>query len=107
MTRKPPSTSVTSVATVVLPEAPTRVVFRVFPGADHDVIAVFPDHIANPDGDLLCYQHVGQHGAASRYIADRTRLAEPEEYAPLKRELESIGYVLDIRRRITRPRRTP
>lgn len=69
----------------------TPVIFRKF--NDGDVIAVFP---AEP-GDMspttcASYMHVGQHGAAGVDIVHCTRLATTEEYAPLKRELESAPY---------------
>ena len=40
-----------------------------------------------------CYAHVGQHGQCMPEILWRSRRAKPEEYLPLKRELEEIiGY---------------
>lgn len=38
----------------------------------------------------MSYMHVGQHGEASRSIGSNLKLATPEEYAPLLRELQSI-----------------
>ena len=46
------------------------------------------------------YMHIGQHSAASYgLILQETRLATEEEYAPLQKELEAIGYNLKIQRR--------
>ena len=85
-------------------EQGTTVVFRRW--ADRhggDVIALFPeiphDHTA---AGCMSYQHVGQHGGASLgLVGAHTTLATPEEYAPLQRELEGIGYRLKIRKRCT------
>lgn len=42
---------------------------------------------------LDCYAHVGQHGTCCPEILWNCRRAKPEEYLPLKRELEEIiGY---------------
>jgi hypothetical protein len=82
-------------------EESTIVIFRKYP--DDEVIALFPEIPADNQG-LLClsYMHVGQHGHADCSIVSReTRPASPSEYAPLKKELESIGYVLEVRERIT------
>lgn len=75
-----------------------RVVFRVWRD-DGTVLALFPEEVHN--GHLcVCYAHVGQHGGADYNGCLRlTRPAKPEEYAPLARELESIGYHLHISQR--------
>ncbi|MET7241969.1 hypothetical protein ABZT49_01240 [Methylobacterium sp. EM32] len=74
------------------PDAPaevTRVAFRVFP--EGDVIALFPD-IVEGTGTISSFQHVGQHGAASRGLVKELRPATAEESADLRRELESAPY---------------
>ncbi len=82
-----------------LMERKTKVIFRKF--KDGEVIALFPEVQANYNKcDCGSYLHVGQHGAASYFITDRTKPAKPNEYESLRQELESIGYVLDIRKRI-------
>lgn len=87
-------------ATVTEPE--TLVVFRVFK-AGGDVVALFPEEPWSGNGDCASYQHVGQHGAADyAHCIQISRPAKPGEYAPLQRELESIGYRLKIRARFTR-----
>ncbi len=68
-----------------------------------DVTAVFPEYEDQP-GFYSCYAHVGQHSACSKAWYAATRLAKPEEYADLKKELETYGppdahYDLDIRKR--------
>ena len=80
----------------------TPVVFRVWPKSEgREVIALFPTQQEN-GGLIGSYEHMGQHGAASSGIVYRTRLAKADEYASLKRELEKIGYVLRVMRRISR-----
>lgn len=78
-----------------------RVVFRKF--RDGDVIAVFPDWLADHRGSLSCYQHIGQHGACDPGIARWTLKPTPEEYAPLLAELGRIGYApIKVMQRIPR-----
>jgi len=43
----------------------------------------------------LCYARVGQHGECYDGMQKRKK-ATPEQYAPLARELESLGYNLQI-----------
>jgi hypothetical protein len=66
-----------------------KVVFRKYP--EGDVIALFCNS-ANDcrPGNVMCYQHVGQHGEASRQLGRNLKLATPAEYAPLLRELQQI-----------------
>lgn len=71
-----------------------KMVFKKF--EDGDVIALFPDEIADYDGNIMSYQHVGQHGAASPALIQELEDASPEEYAPLKKELEGLGYIVKI-----------
>lgn len=90
-------------------EAPTDVIFRVFLGKDGgDVIAIFPGEPGTYSAHTCeSYQHVGQHGACNPYalMAQGTRPATPEEYAPLLQELQAIGYTLRIVKRHTQKHR--
>lgn len=63
-----------------------------------DILAVFPDSIEQPgdEGRILTYSHVGQHGYASLEYLEELEDATPEEYEPLKEELEGQGYVLNV-----------
>jgi hypothetical protein len=62
---------------------------------DPDLFAYFPDEIHH--GDFrTAYSHVGQHSSAHPQYAKESRPASPEEYAPLKAELESLGYNLEV-----------
>lgn len=74
----------------------TKVIFRKF--RDGQIIALFPED--RNGGFVGSYMHDGQHGDADPFIVYSTKLATPEEYAPLKKELEGIGYVLDVRKRM-------
>lgn len=70
-----------------------RVVLRRFRDGNRDVIALFPDEVEGP-GLVESYMHVGQHGAASRYLAratDPVDASDPDAVALLS-ELRSIGY---------------
>ena len=68
----------------------TKVVFRKF--KDGQIIALFPDIIADRLGNIVSYMHIGQHSSASKDIVDITKLASYEEYAPLLKELKRMGY---------------
>jgi hypothetical protein len=83
----------------------TTVIFRVWDKRDGGgVIALFP-HLPGTVFDsrsCMSYEHVGQHGPADLAgVISRTRPATPEEYEPLRRELERApyNYELDIRER--------
>lgn len=81
----------------------TQVIFRKWPKSEGgDVFALFPCDPATNAYDCDCYEHLGGHGAANLDIIYRSKLAKPEEYAALKRELESepYRYHLDVRQRI-------
>lgn len=79
----------------------TDVMFRVSKSkADGlDVFALFPGHAGSMDlWTCSSYQHVGQHCDADiRLCMESSRPATPEEYASLKRELESAPYKYNLR----------
>jgi len=79
----------------------TDVIFRKF--RDGDILAVFPALPGTNKWHLDCasYQHIGQHGACSVDIASMTKPALRHEYAALKKELEGVGYNLNIVARFT------
>lgn len=82
---------------------PTIVVFRKWKSGG-TVIALFP---AEREGAGYCssYEHVGQHGSADySHVVSQTVKAIPGEYAALRAELESIGYLLEVRQRFDRRR---
>lgn len=72
------------------------VVFRVWKDSE-DVIALFKNVPETKPGTVLSYEHVGQHGAADyKGVLKDTRKAKPAEFAPLKKELEQIGYTVTV-----------
>ena len=78
------------------------VIFRKHTGKFNSVVAVFPAMVFNHEPWLCgCYEHVGQHGAFSKDYYPETKPATESEYAPLKKELENIGYDLNIVKRWT------
>lgn len=79
------------------------VIFRKFRRGG-DIIAYFPEIQATMSkAECMSYMHIGQHGAASYdCIHTLTKPATPKEYADLKKELEDIGYKLEIRKRISK-----
>mgnify|MGYP006888328611 FL=1 len=76
----------------------TTVIFRRF--KDGGIIALFPYEIETKQGHVSSYMHIGQHSAASLDVIQCTALAEPSKYADLQKELEGIGYVLEIKKRV-------
>lgn len=72
-----------------------EVQFRVLNG---EVIAVFPYVIESIDS-VSSYMHVGQHSHCAWDINTFTKPATPNQYEPLKKELESIGYDLKVIKR--------
>lgn len=76
----------------------TKVIFRKFP--DGELIALFPELPATPDSSFcLCYVHIGQHSAATPDLVRTTKRATESEAAPLKAELERVGYTLRVLKR--------
>lgn len=55
-------------------------------------IALFPDEIADNNGNIMSYQKIGQHGAATPKLLRRKSIKAEE----LKKELERIGYELEV-----------
>jgi len=76
----------------------TVVVFRKY--TNGDIIALFPNEIADPNGNCGSYMHVGQHGAAtySKVMKD-TKATTEEEHKALEGELTGLGYVLKVMKR--------
>lgn len=73
----------------------TPVIFRKYVTRDgNEVIALFPS-LSGTNCASTCssFMHVGQHGSADPWGVMRdTKRATPDEYADLKRELESAPY---------------
>jgi len=70
----------------------TRVIFRKFK-EDNEIIALFPDEIANEYNECMSYMHWGQHSPADyNAVIRHTKAATEDEYAPLLEELKYVGY---------------
>jgi len=66
---------------------PIPVLFRIHQG---ELCAFFPSLVWDQRGNITCYAHVGQHGAASPLCLSEGRRATPDEYADLLAELRGI-----------------
>ena len=75
-----------------------KVIFRKFK-KEGDIIALLPDYEVNY-GNVMSYQHIGQHGEASIEIVRDTEPAKPSEYADLLAELKSRDYEPKIYKRL-------
>ena len=51
-------------------------------------------------GDFICYAHAGQHSYSDYGYYSKCKPATPEEYKDLKSELKSIGYNVEVIKRI-------
>jgi len=84
----------------------TRVKFVLLEG---EVIAIFPDVVDHIKFDISCrevkylksYMHVGQHSGCHPELLENAP-ATPEQYAALKKELESepFNYELEVIREV-------
>lgn len=81
----------------IMDKQTTDVIFRVYKDTG-DCVAIFPYDIATLCGQVTTYEHVGQHGSCDySTILKITRLAKPEQYADLKKELEThFDYRLKV-----------
>ena len=79
----------------------TKVIFRQFKTGE--IIALFPALPGTNDPNTCeSYMHVGQHSSADTDLVQSTKPAKKEKYQSLKRELESIGYKLEAKKRFSR-----
>ena len=70
----------------------TQVIFRKYVN-ENEIIALFPNEIANSNGECGSYMHNGQHSPADyKLVIENTTAATKEEYTPLYNELVAIGY---------------
>lgn len=63
-----------------------------------EILALFlnqTSHYSKCRRMINCYTHIGQHGSADESFL-RRKLATREEYLPLLRELESLGYIVTV-----------
>lgn len=77
----------------------TDVIFRVVTiQGITEVTAFLPHDVNSLAGDVTCYAHIGQHSSANyNYCVSKSRLATPEEYEDLKKEMETLfGYNFNV-----------
>lgn len=88
------TTTTTTTQTVPETETITPIIFRKWRGKDGTIFALFPAECASCNGDTCSsFEHVGQHAAADYgFCIAQSTPATPDEYAALKRELESEPY---------------
>ena len=60
-----------------------------------EALALFPDFPEYEKNMITSYAHIGQHCNAHKALMRRKSLSEPQ-YRDLKRELELIGYKLQV-----------
>ena len=74
-----------------------NVAFRKF--EDGEVIAIFPNIYPvakDSKAEVMSYMHIGQHGMCMECLVNELEKASKEEYTPLKKELEMIGYLVNV-----------
>jgi hypothetical protein len=64
-----------------------------------EIIAFLTGYECRPD-NIMSYEHVGQHGEASRDLILELLPASPDEYQALLDELKSLGYELEVVERV-------
>ena len=80
----------------------TPVIFKLEKDGSGDVFAAFPQQTGTYDWWTMgCYAHMGQHASADMGYVAECKPAHPLQYKDLFEELESLGYNLEIRRKIT------
>lgn len=77
----------------------TKVSFRKW---KKDIIALFPYILTDIKGYLCSsYMHIGQHSSADyNGIVNQSKPAKEDEYKDLKKELESLGYNLEVIKKV-------
>jgi len=88
----------------------TIVIFRKWKRSNfpyNDILALFPEENGSVlNNTCMSYEHIGQHGQADyAYCIKKTLPANVIEYTNLKKELETIGYNLIVRKKYTFKRR--
>ena len=81
-------------------ETKTIVIFKKDPQNNNEVIAFMPYDICNWQGYFTCYAHIGQHCSSCDEYFRQCRTATQEEYEPLLNELISIGYNVEVKKRL-------
>jgi hypothetical protein len=84
---------------IVEKELMTEVLFK---RDGSEIFAVMPYDICDRQGNMTMYAHIGQHSSCSPDYVKRCKNANKSEYAELKKELETIGYKLNVIKKISR-----
>ena len=66
----------------------------------NEVIAFMPYDYQTWQGEFTCYAHLGQHSLTNDEYYRACKLATPDEYKDLKAELESIGYNVEVIKKV-------
>lgn len=75
----------------------TKVKFLIHPKYGNEVFAFFPaEKWSIQENMFSSYAHIGQHSPCHIDYANECINATPEQYNDLKKELETIGYNLEI-----------
>lgn len=75
----------------------TAVIFLIERDSKNEVFAFFPNEYENFLLSLhLCYSHVEQHSSCHILYANECKRASKRQYTPLLKELQSMGYNLEI-----------
>lgn len=76
----------------------TKVLFFDIPETKNyngEILAIFPDIIEKKQAGHIfysCYAHLGQHSTAQDEFINNKKLASPDQYADLLKELVNQGY---------------
>lgn len=61
------------------------------------IFALLPHEVSTLEGHVTSYQHVGQHSSADyKHCLKSSRPATEKEYSDLKKEMESLGYNINV-----------
>lgn len=88
-----------------MPKEVIKVIFRkIGTRKDKRIIVFFPEMPVN-SGNIMSYEHNGQHSEASYEFYKKTKKAKPEEYEELFQELKTVysEYKLVIKQRLHYP----
>lgn len=78
-------------------EIQTKVKFLIHPEQNNLFAFFYETHYDYENSGLfVSYEKIGQHSACSVIYANESRYATEQEYSELKKELESIGYYLEV-----------
>lgn len=77
-----------------------EIIFKKDKSNNNEIIAFMPYAICNWQGDFTCYAHIGQHSMTDYNYYLCCKPATQEEYQNLYNELKSIGYEIEIIKKI-------